>query len=210
MKEISKEEVSRQIQLKSGLDLAEIESQIARRVVDRIFGFEVSPDLWKQLRISSLSAGRVQSTVLHWICEREKEIQNFSKEIFYQLKLKGSVSNEPVVLDHQTKDKLDSKSIQNLISEIEILPEPTRLKEILLSQIKKKNIKRNPPLAFSTASLQETSFRVLGFDSKKTMKLAQMLFEGKRIGSGERVGLITYMRTDSTRISDSKRVLGEE
>ncbi|WP_051122361.1 type I DNA topoisomerase [Leptospira wolbachii] len=210
LKEISKEEVSRQIQLKSGLDLAEIESQIARRVVDRIFGFEVSPDLWKQLRISSLSAGRVQSTVLHWICEREKEIQNFSKEIFYQLKLKGSVSNEPVVLDHQTKDKLDSKSIQNLISEIEILPEPTRLKEILLSQIKKKNIKRNPPLAFSTASLQETSFRVLGFDSKKTMKLAQMLFEGKRIGSGERVGLITYMRTDSTRISDSKRVLGEE
>ncbi|WP_039926969.1 type I DNA topoisomerase [Leptospira vanthielii] len=210
LKEISKEEVNRQIQLKSGLDLAEIESQIARRVVDRIFGFEVSPDLWKHLKISSLSAGRVQSTVLHWICEREIEIQNFSKEIYYQLKLKGSVSTEHVVLDHQTKDRLDSKSIQNLLSEIEILPEPTRLKEITLSQIKKKNIKRNPPQAFSTASLQETSFRVLGFDSKKTMKLAQMLFEGKRIGSGERVGLITYMRTDSTRVSDSKRELGEK
>ncbi|EMY63225.1 putative DNA topoisomerase I [Leptospira terpstrae serovar Hualin str. LT 11-33 = ATCC 700639] len=210
LKEISKEEVNRQIQLKAGLDLAEIESQIARRVVDRIFGFEVSPDLWKQLKISSLSAGRVQSTVLHWICERELEIQNFSKEIYYQLKLNGSVSNQSVVLDHQTKDKLDSKSIQKLLSEIEILPEPTRLKEITLSQIKKKNIKRNPPQAFSTASLQETSFRVLGFDSKKTMKLAQMLFEGKRIGSGERIGLITYMRTDSTRVSDQKRELGEK
>ncbi|WP_408611538.1 type I DNA topoisomerase [Leptospira abararensis] len=210
LKEISKEEVNRQIQLKSGLDLAEIESQIARRVVDRIFGFEVSPDLWKQLKISSLSAGRVQSTVLHWICEREIEIQNFSKEIYYQLKLKGFVYNEPVVLDHQTKDRLDSKSIQNLLSEIEILPQPTRLKEITLSQIKKKNIKRNPSPAFSTASLQETSFRVLGFDSKKTMKLAQMLFEGKRIGSGERIGLITYMRTDSTRVSESKRKLGEK
>lgn len=210
LKEISKEEVSRQIQLKSGLDLAEIESQIARRVVDRIFGFEVSPDLWKQLKISSLSAGRVQSTVLHWICEREIEIQNFSKEIYYQLKLKGSVLDESVVLDYQTKDKLDSKSIQSVLSEIGIIPEPTRLKEITLSQIKKKNIKRNPPPAFSTASLQETSFRVLGFDSKKTMKLAQMLFEGKRIGSGERVGLITYMRTDSTRVSDSKRELGEK
>ncbi|WP_408611788.1 type I DNA topoisomerase [Leptospira chreensis] len=210
LKEISKEEVNHQIQLKAGLDLAAIESQIARRVVDRIFGFEVSPDLWKQLKISSLSAGRVQSTVLHWICARELEIQNFSKEIYYQLKLGGSVSGMDVVLDHQTKDKLDSKSIQSLLSEIEILPEPTRLKDISLSQIKKKNIKRNPPLAFSTASLQETSFRVLGFDSKKTMKLAQMLFEGKRIGSGERVGLITYMRTDSTRVSDGKRALGEK
>ncbi|TGN09308.1 type I DNA topoisomerase [Leptospira bandrabouensis] len=210
LKEISKEEVSRQIQLKLGLDLAEIESQIARRVVDRIFGFEVSPDLWKQLKISSLSAGRVQSTVLHWICEREKEIQNFSKEIYYQLKLHGSVFGEPVDLDHQTKDKLDSNSIQNLLSEIEILPEPTKLKELTLSQIKKKNIKRNPLPAFSTASLQETSFRLLGFDSKKTMKLAQMLFEGKKIGTGERVGLITYMRTDSTRVSLDKRELGEK
>ncbi|TGK92702.1 type I DNA topoisomerase [Leptospira brenneri] len=209
LKEISKEEVNRQIGLKSGLDLAEIESQIARRVVDRIFGFEVSPDLWKQLKISSLSAGRVQSTVLHWICEREKEIQNFSKEIYYQLKLNGSVLGDEVSLEYQTKEKLDSKSIQNLVSELGIFPEPARLKEILLSQIKKKNIKRNPPPAFSTASLQETSSRVLGFDSKKTMRLAQMLFEGKQIGSGERVGLITYMRTDSTRVSDSKRELGE-
>ncbi|MGE8781319.1 type I DNA topoisomerase [Leptospira terpstrae] len=210
LKEISKEEVNRQIQIKAGLDLAEIESQIARRVVDRIFGFEVSPDLWKQLKISFLSAGRVQSTVLHWICERELEIRNFSKEIYYQLKLNGSVSNQSVVLDHQTKDKLNSKSIQKLLTETEILPEPTRLKEITLSKIKKKNIKRNPPQAFSTASLQETSFRVLGFDSKKTMKLAQMLFEGKQIGSGERIGLITYMRTDSTRVSDQKRELGEK
>ncbi|WP_409996913.1 type I DNA topoisomerase [Leptospira sp. 85282-16] len=210
LKEISKEEVSRQIQLKFGLDLAEIESQIARRVVDRIFGFEVSPDLWKQLKISSLSAGRVQSTVLHWICEREKEIQNFSKEIYYQLRLHGSVLGESIDLDHQTKDKLDSNSIQNLLSDIEILPEPSKLKNLILSQIKKKNIKRNPPPAFSTASLQETSFRILGFDSKKTMKLAQMLFEGKKIGTGERVGLITYMRTDSTRVSLDKRELGED
>lgn len=208
LKEISKEEVNRQIKLKSGLDFAEIESQIARRIVDRIFGFEVSPDLWRQLKISSLSAGRVQSTVLHWICEREKEIQNFSKEIYYQLKLQGSVSGESVILDHQTKDKLDSKSIQKVLTDIEILPKPNLLKEILLSEIKKKNIKRNSPPAFSTASLLETSFRVLGFDSKKTMKIAQTLFEGKSIGSGERIGLITYMRTDSTRVSDLKRELG--
>lgn len=166
--------------------------------------------MWKQLKISSLSAGRVQSTVLHWICEREKEIQNFSKEIYYQLRLHGSVLGESIDLDHQTKDKLDSNSIQNLLSDIEILPEPSKLKNLILSQIKKKNIKRNPPPAFSTASLQETSFRILGFDSKKTMKLAQMLFEGKKIGTGERVGLITYMRTDSTRVSLDKRELGED
>ncbi|WP_244309990.1 type I DNA topoisomerase [Leptospira mtsangambouensis] len=210
LKEISKTEVERQIQFKLGLDLAEIESQIARRIVDRIFGFEVSPDLWKQLKISSLSAGRVQSTVLHWICEREKEIQNFSKEVYFQLKLQGTLSDESVVLDHQTKDKLNFDSVQKILNDLEILPEPSQLKDITLTQIKKKNIKRNPPPAFSTASLLEMSFRVLGFDSKKTMKLAQTLFEGKRIGSGERIGLITYMRTDSTRVSDEKRKLGED
>ncbi|TGM06097.1 type I DNA topoisomerase [Leptospira jelokensis] len=208
LKEITKEELSLQLQKKMGLDWQSIESQIARRVVDRIFGFEVSPDLWRKLKIPTLSAGRVQSTVLHWICEREKEIQNFSKETYYQIKLIGTFLNQKIELKYQSKDKLKLEDTNQVLKEIQILPEPSRLKELVLSHIKIKKINRNPPKAFSTASLLESSFRSLKFDSKKTMRIAQSLFEGKKLQSGETVGLITYMRTDSTRVSDSKRELG--
>ncbi|TGM35053.1 type I DNA topoisomerase [Leptospira biflexa] len=210
LKEITKEELQSQIQKKIGLDQQEIESQIARRVIDRIFGFEVSPDLWKHLKIPSLSAGRVQSTVLHWICEREKEIQNFSKENYFQLKLIGTLNENPIELKYQSKEKLKQEEIQTILNGIQILPDPSRLKNIVLSNLKIKKIKRNPPKAFSTASLLESSFRALQFDSKKTMRLAQSLFEGKKLHAGETVGLITYMRSDSTRVSESKQDLGEK
>ncbi|TGL03244.1 type I DNA topoisomerase [Leptospira bouyouniensis] len=209
LKEITKEEVNLQIQKKLGLSYEAIESQIARRVIDRIFGFEVSPDLWRQLKIPSLSAGRVQSTVLHWICEREKEIQNFSKETYFQLKLQGILNQNPIELKYLSKDKLKSNDIQAILSDIKILPEPSRFKELTLTKIKTKKIKRNPPKPFSTASLLESSFRKFQFDSKKTMRIAQSLFEGKKLHSGETVGLITYMRSDSTRVSEKKRKLGE-
>lgn len=210
LKEITKEELKLQLQKKVGLDWQAVESQIARRVVDRIFGFEVSPDLWKRLKIPSLSAGRVQSTVLHWICEREKEIQNFSKETYFQLKLQGSFLGQKIELKYQSKEKLKENDIHSILNEIQIKPEPSRLETLKLSKIKTKKINRNPPKAFSTASLLESSFRTLKFDSKKTMRLAQSLFEGKKLNTGETVGLITYMRSDSTRVSDSKRKLGED
>ncbi|WP_083930016.1 type I DNA topoisomerase [Leptospira yanagawae] len=209
LKEITKVELKLQLQKKMGLDLQSIESQIARRVVDRIFGFEVSPDLWRKLKIPTLSAGRVQSTVLHWICEREKEIQRFSKETYYQLKLIGTFLNQNIELKYHSKDKLNFQDTNQVLKDLQILPEPSKLKELVLTHIKTKKINRNPPKAFSTASLLESSFRSLKFDSKKTMRIAQSLFEGKKLQSGETVGLITYMRTDSTRISDSKRELGE-
>lgn len=209
LKEITKEELKTQIQRKGGLDLEAIESQIARRVIDRIFGFEVSPDLWKQLRIQGLSAGRVQSTVLHWICEREKEIQNFSKETYVLLKLQGNLQGQNVELKYHSEDRFTKEEVETILKEIQILPEPSRLKQLVLSKVKTKKIKRNPPKAFSTASLLESSFRALKFDSKKTMRIAQSLFEGKRLQGGESVGLITYMRTDSTRVSFEKQTLGE-
>lgn len=209
LKEITKEELKIQLEKQAGLDLGEIESQIARRVVDRIFGFEVSPDLWRQLKIPTLSAGRVQSTVLHWICDREKEIQNFSKETYFLLKLHGTLKKQSTELKYHTKEKLKEEEINSIIKELGMIPEPSNLKELILSNIKIKQLNRKPPKAFSTASLLEVSFRALKFDSKKTMRIAQSLFEGKKLHSGETVGLITYMRTDSTRVSDSKRQLGE-
>ncbi|TGM43042.1 type I DNA topoisomerase [Leptospira levettii] len=209
LKEITKAELNIQLEKKNGLDLGEIESQIARRVIDRIFGFEVSPDLWKQLKIPTLSAGRVQSTVLHWICEREREIQNFTKQTYFLLKLHGSLKKQKIELKYHTKEKLNQEDVNAIVKELGLIPEPSKLKELILSNIKIKQLKRNPPKAFSTASLLEVSFRALKFDSKKTMRIAQSLFEGKKLQSGETVGLITYMRSDSTRVSDSKLQLGE-
>nr|WP_265359386.1 type I DNA topoisomerase [Leptospira paudalimensis] len=209
LKEITKVELNIQLEKQTGLDQGEIESQIARRVIDRIFGFEVSPDLWKQLKIPTLSAGRVQSTVLHWICDREKEIQNFSKQTYFLLKLQGTLNKQSSELKYQTKEKLNQEDVNAIVKELGMISEPSKLKELILSNIKVKQFIRKPPKAFSTASLLEASFRSLKFDSKKTMRIAQSLFEGKKLQSGETVGLITYMRSDSTRVSDSKRQLGE-
>ncbi|MDF3821147.1 type I DNA topoisomerase [Leptospira sp. 96542] len=208
LKEITKSELKTQIANPSGLDLSQINSQIARRVVDRIFGYEISPDLWKHLKIGSLSAGRVQSCVLHWICERENEILNFIPEDYFLLKLIGTVKSEEVILSFRepNKKKLNKDDINQILKSIGL--GKAKNLQIPLTKINKKNIKRNPPQPFTTASLQEMAFRTLGFDSKKTMSIAQKLFEGKKNSSGEMKGLITYMRTDSTFVSSEKRNLG--
>lgn len=208
LKEISKEELFKQLNNKSGIREADVESQIARRLVDRIFGYRISPDLWKFLKNPNLSAGRVQSTVLSWICEREQKILNFVTEIYYILKLQGFVNSEAYELTH-TKHKLSEEEINKILLNIGFNGKNSDVRLNLIS-IKDKKIKKNPPPPFTTASLQEMASKTLGFNSKKTMRTAQNLFEGKSIYGGERKGLITYMRTDSTRVSDSKKYLGIE
>lgn len=202
LKEISKQELESQLKLKSNILQTEVDSQIARRLVDRIFGYKLSPVLWKNLKVAALSAGRVQSTVLHWIHLREKEILNFVSETYYQLKLKGQVLGEKIEILHQ-KAKLDLEEIEKILNRIGYTDRVSEVK-LPLESIKEKRIQKKPALPFTTASLQETASKVLGFDSKKTMRIAQSLFEGKPI-FGESKGLITYMRTDSTRVSPSKR-----
>jgi len=202
LKEISKQELETQIKLKSNVSQNEVDSQVARRLVDRIFGYKLSPVLWKNLKLASLSAGRVQSTVLHWIQLREKEILNFVAETYYQLKLKGKVLGEHIEILHQ-KPRLDFEGIEKILNSLGYANVDSKIRIPLVS-IKEKIILKNPSLPFTTASLQETASKVLGFDSKKTMRVAQSLFEGKPI-FGESKGLITYMRTDSTRVSASRR-----
>ncbi|BDA78188.1 DNA topoisomerase 1 [Leptospira kobayashii] len=210
LKEISKQEVISALKNPSVIDRQLVDSQVARRVIDRIFGFEISPFLWKYLGGSSLSAGRVQSTVLRWICEREAEIRNFIPEVYVSLKAKVSDKKENFELDYvlpKSKEKLNEKEAKSVLSKYGVSGKGKALPDtfLTLESIEEKEYKNYPPPPFTTAVLQETASRVFGFSGSHTMKIAQVLFEGKRMKNGEYQGLITYMRTDSTHVTDGKK-----
>ncbi len=185
------------------------ESQKARRILDRLVGYNLSPFLWEKIR-RGLSAGRVQSVALYLIVEREKEIIAFKAEEYWTLAaLFNTASNLDILTDLSKINKKDP--------EIKTAEDAEKLKSALLkiagfkiSGIDKKPVKRNPPLPFITSTLQQEAFKTLRFSVKKTMEVAQRLYEGVEIGAVVGIsdkplgptGLITYMRTDSTRISD--------
>jgi len=206
--EISRSSLESALKSPGFIDTKLVDSQICRRLIDRIFGFEISPVLWKDLKISGLSAGRVQSSVLKWICEREIEIRNFKTENFVSLEAIIQVQEKEIPLSYVLKDeskKLDSPSAFKILTLYGMKAPGETVGNLLfhLISIEEKNFKNFPPFPFSTASLQETAAKVLGFSSSQTMRIAQNLYEGKRI-DGEVTGLITYMRTDSNRLSDAK------
>jgi len=210
LKEISKQEVLSALKNPSTVDEQLVNSQVARRVIDRIFGFEISPVLWKYLGGSSLSAGRVQSTVLRWICEREAEIRNFIPEIYVSLKANVSDKKNDFELDYllpKSKDKLSEKEAKLVLAKYGVFGQGKAVPgtELTLESIEEKEYKNFPPPPFTTAVLQETASRLFGFSASHTMKIAQSLFEGKRMKNGEYQGLITYMRTDSTHVTEGKK-----
>ncbi len=175
-----------------------VNAQKARRVLDRLVGYNLSPLLWSKVK-NGLSAGRVQSVALRLICEREKLVESFIPEEYWSLDgifYKGKTGFEAQMVQYKG-EKIDIKSedeVQKIIEELkDAKPEVTSVKGI------EKQIKPKAP--FTTSTLQQTAANRLGFTSRKTMQIAQQLYEGINIDSG-RVGLITYMRTDSTRISD--------
>ncbi|HMV43171.1 MAG TPA: type I DNA topoisomerase [Leptospiraceae bacterium] len=192
-----------------------VESQYARRILDRIVGYKVSPILWKCLGKSTLSAGRVQSVVLRWICEREKEIDLFEKKEYWKVKaFVETKKGESFTLTLEDKEK-KINSIESLKQTLEsllnqknsevkegILDLKSLKKEMEVIEIKKEAKKEYPPPPFITASLQKEAGRKLKFSTKKTMQIAQKLYEGVFAGSDNGfMGLISYMRTDSTRIN---------
>ena len=209
LKEITPEEIKEKIQIEEKINLNLVESQIARRILDRITGYTFSPTLWKISK--NLSAGRVQSPVLRWICEREKEIQNFKIENFYMLKglfkHKKSGFEVRAKLVENKKDKFSEEEIKKILlkkfknpskNEREILQPPSNYREkFILKELKITNKKEYPPPPFNTSTLQKEASSKFGFSPTKTMKLAQSLYEGKNSS-----GLITYMRTDSSRVSN--------
>jgi DNA topoisomerase I len=181
------------------LDPNKYEAQQARRVLDRLVGYEVSPLLWRKVQ-GGLSAGRVQSVALRIICEREKAIQTFQAEEYWTISALFEGTSPPAFLGKLVRKNNQKLTIPNETVAKAIL-EDLSVKQPILEKVTRKTIKRNPLPPFTTSKLQQDSIRKLRFSAKKTMAIAQQLYEGVDLADGEPTGLITYMRTDSVRIS---------
>ncbi len=181
------------------LDKNRFESQQARRILDRLVGYELSPLLWEKVR-QGLSAGRVQSVAVRLICDREREIQKFVPEEYWDItaRLEGPVP--PTFEAKVIKEAGKKLHIKNEARAREITGQLEKA-DFRVTAVKKVERKKNPPPPFITSTLQQAAARQLGFSAKKTMMLAQRLYEGIDLGKEGPVGLITYMRTDSVRLS---------
>ena len=202
--EITKTAVQKAIKEPRDIDINLVDAQQARRVLDRIVGYKISPILWKKVR-RGLSAGRVQSVAVKLIVDREEEIEKFIPEEYWNIYVK--------LLDEKSKKTFEAKfygkegkkqDIHNKEQVDEILAKIQNAKYIV-EDVKKGVRKRTPAPPFTTSTMQQEASRKLGFTLKKTMSIAQGLYEGVKIPDRGTVGLITYMRTDSTRISEEAR-----
>ncbi|KAA6452876.1 type I DNA topoisomerase [Bacillus swezeyi] len=198
--EITKEAIKDSFKHPRMINMDLVDAQQARRILDRLVGYKISPILWKKVK-KGLSAGRVQSVALRLIIDREKEINEFKPEEYWTIEgtfLKGKESFEASFFGmngkkHPLKSEDDVKQILSQI----------KGNTFDVKKVTKKERKRNPALPFTTSTLQQEAARKLNFRAKKTMMIAQQLYEGIDLGKEGTVGLITYMRTDSTRISNS-------
>ncbi len=198
--EITKSAVKRAFENLGELDQNKINAQQARRLLDRLVGYLISPLLWKKIG-RGLSAGRVQSIALRVICEREREIKDFIPEEYWSITAELKASNPPpfkaalTEIDGKKTKIKNEKSATAAVSELRNLP-------FDLEKVEVKEKKRNPSPPYITSTLQQDGFRLFHFPVKKTMYVAQKLYEGLEIGAKGSVGLITYMRTDSVRVSN--------
>ena len=207
--EITKTAVQKAIKEPRDIDINLVDAQQARRVLDRIVGYKISPVLWKKVR-RGLSAGRVQSVAVKLIVDREEEIEKFIPEEYWNIYVK--------LLDEKSKKTFEAKfygkdgkkqEVHNKEQVDKILSGIENAKYIV-EDVKKGEKKRNPAPPFTTSTMQQEASRKLGFTLKKTMSVAQGLYEGVKIPEKGTVGLITYMRTDSTRISEEARVAAKK
>ena len=201
--EITKRAITHAIEHPKELSIDLINAQQARRALDYLVGFNLSPLLWKKIR-RGLSAGRVQSPALRMIVERELEIEAFQTQEYWTIEANAESNKKPLKakLTHLDGEKLGQFSITNAdqASKIQQTLSATANGKLLVAKIEKKQRKRNPAAPFITSTLQQEAARKLGFTTKRTMTVAQQLYEGIDIG-GETAGLITYMRTDSVNLA---------
>ncbi|MEI4831040.1 type I DNA topoisomerase [Bacillus sp. FJAT-53711] len=198
--EITKDAIKESFKHPRAINMDLVDAQQARRVLDRLVGYNISPLLWKKVK-KGLSAGRVQSVAVRLIIDREKEIQAFIPEEFWTIKtefVKGKETFEASFYG-MNGEKVELTNEQQVNEVIEKM----QGNAFSVESVTKKERKRNPALPFTTSSLQQEAARKLNMRAKKTMMLAQQLYEGIDIGKQGTVGLITYMRTDSTRISET-------
>src|SRR5438270_3822027 len=177
-----------------------VEAQQARRVLDRLVGYKISPLLWDKVR-RGLSAGRVQTVAVRVIVEREREIRAFQKQEYWTIDVALNAKKPPVLSARLNKKADETPAIANEATAKEIVDDLDGASYIVKS-VSTREKKRNPVPPFITSTLQQESSRKLRFSVKRTMMLAQGLYEGKELGNEGAVGLITYMRTDSTRVSE--------
>ncbi len=177
-----------------------VEAQQARRVLDRLVGYKISPLLWDKVR-RGLSAGRVQTVALRLIVEREREIRAFQKQEYWTIDVALNARKPPVLTARLNKRNNETPEIGNEAAAKQIVDDLDGVPYIVRS-VTTREKRRNPVPPFITSTLQQESSRKLRFSVKRTMMLAQGLYEGKEVGKEGSVGLITYMRTDSTRVSE--------
>ncbi|HEM5303772.1 TPA: type I DNA topoisomerase [Streptococcus suis] len=196
--EITKDAVKNAFQEPRAINLDLVDAQQARRVLDRIVGYSISPILWKKVK-KGLSAGRVQSVALKLIIDRENEISNFKPEEYWTIDATFKKGSKKFQASFYGIDGKKTK-IENNEQVKEIL---ARLDgdDFLVEQVERKERKRNAPLPYTTSTMQMDAANKINFRTRKTMMVAQQLYEGVSLGTGGTQGLITYMRTDSTRIS---------
>lgn len=199
--EITKTSIKKAIKSPRRINENVVDAQQARRVLDRLVGYKISPILWSKVKWG-LSAGRVQSVALRMICDREREIEEFIPKEYWTIECEvyKEKNKKPFIIKLTTKSgkKIEINNEEGAIEAIQDLKKG----EFIVKKIKKTKKNKNPLAPFTTSTLQQDSYKKLNFSTKKTMSIAQQLYEGIDIKGFGAVGLITYMRTDSIRISE--------
>ena len=200
--EITKETVKESMKKPRKIDKNLTDAQQARRVLDRIVGYKISPILWKKVK-RGLSAGRVQSVAVKLIVDRENEIENFIPEEYWNILATLSKNDDKFIARFYGKD---GKKVElHKKEEVDEILQNLKNVKYIVTDVKKGEKKRTPAPPFTTSTMQQEASRKLSFPIRKTMQVAQRLYEGVKVADRETVGLITYMRTDSTRISEEAR-----
>jgi DNA topoisomerase-1 len=199
--EITKDAVQAAIQKAGRIDSRKVEAQQARRVLDRLVGYKASPVLWKTVK-KGISAGRVQTVALRLIVEREREIRAFKPTEYWTIEALLAKGDQQFTakLHHIDGKKAE---IPNEAAANRILSDLKGRQTFEVTEVKRRERRKNPAAPFTTSTLQQEAAKKVGFGSKRTMRVAQDLYEGVEIGNEGAVGLITYMRTDSTRVAES-------
>ena len=210
--EITKPAIAEAIHHPRPINMEQVDAQQARRMLDRIVGYKLSPLLWRQVR-KGLSAGRVQSVTVRLICDREKEIEAFHSEEYWTVKAKVKKDKSSFIaeLTHIRGEKASLHSEEETTK----VTDDLAAQEFKIKEVKQSERRKKPAAPFTTSSLQQDAARKLGFTSGRTMMIAQQLYEGVVLGRQGATGLITYMRTDSTRLSnlaieEARGYIGEE
>ena len=199
--EITKTAVKESLKNAKEIDMNLVDAQQARRCLDRMVGYRISPLLWAKVK-RGLSAGRVQSVALRIICDREEEIEAFIPEEYWTLEafLKAAGEKKSMVAKYHGSNH-KKVTIQNK-EEVEAIKAEVKKAKMIVEEVKKGERVKKAPLPFTTSTLQQEASKVLNFSTQKTMRLAQQLYEGVDIKGNGTVGIITYLRTDSTRVSE--------